>query len=173
MHTGAIALGAGVDADNTAMDSLSLCDQAFAALHATCKRWRPGARRCRFWSSKTCTGLTTVRSTCCSTCWPTAPELPLALVLTGRPALLTRRPDWGMPETLVQLAPLVAAQSNELAQALLQRMAAVPVQLTELYPPHPGSGGHAGTQQRTVNADLLALTQVAAQRSEIARGAAP
>ena len=54
--------------------------------------------------------------------------------MTGRPALLTRRPDWGMPETLVQLAPLVAAQSNELAQALLQRMAAVPVQLTELYP---------------------------------------
>ena len=61
-------------------------------------------------------------------------ELPLARVMTGRPALLTRRPGWGTPETLVQLAALVAAPGNELAQALLQRMAAVPAQLTELYP---------------------------------------
>ena len=61
-----------------------------------------------------------------------AAELPLALVMTGRPALLTRRPDWGMPNSNVQLTPLVAAQSSELAQALLQRMDEVPPKLTEL-----------------------------------------
>jgi len=61
-----------------------------------------------------------------------AAELPLALVMTGRPALLTRRPDWGTPDTIVQLTPLATAQSDELAQALLQRVGDVPAQLTEL-----------------------------------------
>jgi predicted ATPase len=61
-----------------------------------------------------------------------AAELPLALVMTGRPALLTRRPEWGPPQTLVQLNPLAAAHRDELAQALLQRMDGVPPRLTEL-----------------------------------------
>ncbi len=61
-----------------------------------------------------------------------AAELPLALVLTGRPTLLVRRPDWGTPDTLLQLSPLAAAQSDELAQALLQRIHPVPVQLSAL-----------------------------------------
>ena len=61
-----------------------------------------------------------------------AAELPLALVMTGRPALLTRRPDWGTTATIVQLAPLPAAQSDELARALLQRVDDVPARLTEL-----------------------------------------
>jgi predicted ATPase/class 3 adenylate cyclase len=61
-----------------------------------------------------------------------AAELPLALLMTARPALLARRPDWGTPETSVQLSPLAAAQSDELAKALLQRMDEVPQKLTEL-----------------------------------------
>ena len=61
-----------------------------------------------------------------------AAELPLALVMTGRPALLARRPDWGTPDTIVQLTPLAAAQSDELVQALLQRLDAAPARLTEL-----------------------------------------
>ncbi len=61
-----------------------------------------------------------------------AAELPLALVMTGRPALLARRPDWGTPDTIVQLTPLAATQSDELAQALLQRMDEVPPKLTAL-----------------------------------------
>jgi len=61
-----------------------------------------------------------------------AAELPLVLVMTSRPALLTRRPDWGTGETLLPLSPLGAAQSDELARALLQRMDAVPAKLTEL-----------------------------------------
>jgi len=61
-----------------------------------------------------------------------AAELPLALVMTARPALLTRRPDWGTAETIMLLTPLAAAQTDELAQALLQRIEAVPAQLTEL-----------------------------------------
>ena len=61
-----------------------------------------------------------------------AAELPLALVMTGRPALLARRPEWGTPDTLVTLSPLVAAHSDELAQALLQRMDEVPPKLTAL-----------------------------------------
>ncbi|MDP1534718.1 MAG: AAA family ATPase, partial [Rubrivivax sp.] len=61
-----------------------------------------------------------------------AAELPLALIMTGRPALLTRRPDWSTPETLLQLAPLAAAQREELAQALLQRLDDVPARLTAL-----------------------------------------
>ncbi|MDP3822583.1 MAG: adenylate/guanylate cyclase domain-containing protein [Burkholderiales bacterium] len=61
-----------------------------------------------------------------------AAELPLALIMTSRPALLTRRPDWATPETLLHLAPLAAAQSDALAQALLQRLGEVPARLTEL-----------------------------------------
>ena len=52
-----------------------------------------------------------------------AAELPLALVMTGRPALLERRPDWGTPETTVQLGSLAATESTTLAGALLQRIA--------------------------------------------------
>ena len=61
-----------------------------------------------------------------------AAGLPLTLIMTGRPALRTRRPDWGTPDTIVQLDPLAAAQSDELAQALLQRIDTVPAKLTEL-----------------------------------------
>ena len=61
-----------------------------------------------------------------------AAELPLAMVMTARPALLARRPDWGTPATLMPLSPLKAAQSDALAQALLQRIDAAPPQLTEL-----------------------------------------
>ena len=59
-------------------------------------------------------------------------ELPLALIMSARPALLQRRPDWGTPETTVQLSPLVAAHRDALAQALLQRLDAVPQKLTDL-----------------------------------------
>ena len=61
-----------------------------------------------------------------------AAELPLALIMTARPALLTRRPEWGTPDTLVQLSPLASAQSDELVQSLLQRLDAVPLKLAEL-----------------------------------------
>ena len=61
-----------------------------------------------------------------------AAELPLALVMSGRPALLQRRPDWGTPQTTVPLSPLAAAQSDALAQALLRRLDTVPQKLTEL-----------------------------------------
>ena len=73
-----------------------------------------------------------------------AAALPLALVMTGRPALLTRRPDWGtsldtsldtssdLPNAILQLTPLAAAHSDELAQALLQRLDAVPPTLSTL-----------------------------------------
>lgn len=61
-----------------------------------------------------------------------AAELPLALMMTGRPALLVRRPDWGPPDTLVPLTPLVTAQSDEMARALLHHMVDVPPKLTEL-----------------------------------------
>ena len=61
-----------------------------------------------------------------------AAELPLALIMTSRPALLARRPDWGPPDGLVVLGPLAAAHSDELALALLQRMVEVPPQLSEL-----------------------------------------
>ncbi len=60
-----------------------------------------------------------------------AAELPLLLVMTARPALLTRRPDWASPEDLVTLQPLAAAQGDELARSLLQRMAAVPPRLMQ------------------------------------------
>ena len=61
-----------------------------------------------------------------------AGELPLALLMSARPQLLARRPDWGPPEALLRLNPLSAAQGKELAQALLQRMADVPPRLAEL-----------------------------------------
>jgi class 3 adenylate cyclase len=70
-----------------------------------------------------------------------AAELPLALVMAARPTLLTRRPDWVDPEaadtadgpgTLMTLGPLPADQSNELVQALLQRLSDVPPRLSEL-----------------------------------------
>ena len=61
-----------------------------------------------------------------------AAELPLVLVMTGRPTLLTRRPDWAPADTLVQLQPLAAAQGDELARALLHRMGDVPPRLMTL-----------------------------------------
>ncbi len=61
-----------------------------------------------------------------------AAELPLALVMTARPTLLARRPDWSPPDTLMTLSPLPAAQSNELVEALLQRLGEVPARLSEL-----------------------------------------
>ena len=61
-----------------------------------------------------------------------AAELPLVLLMTARPALLGRRADWGTPDTIVQLTPLAPAQSDALAQALLQRLDTVPPKLSEL-----------------------------------------
>ena len=70
-----------------------------------------------------------------------AAELPLALVMTARPTLLTRRHDWVKPDTadtadapiaLMSLSPLPADHSNELVQALLQRLAPLPPRLSEL-----------------------------------------
>ena len=73
-----------------------------------------------------------------------AAALPLALVMTGRPTLLARRPDWVKPDTadaadttdaplaLMTLSPLPADQSNELLRALLQRLRDVPPRLSEL-----------------------------------------
>ena len=61
-----------------------------------------------------------------------AAELPLALVMTARPALLVRRPDWTTPETTVPLSPLAATDSDALAAALLQRITPLPPKLTKL-----------------------------------------
>ena len=73
-----------------------------------------------------------------------AAELPLALVMTARPPLLARRPEWVQsdaadtadapvaPVALMTLSPLPADQSNELVQALLQRLGEVPPRLSEL-----------------------------------------
>jgi tetratricopeptide (TPR) repeat protein len=61
-----------------------------------------------------------------------AAELPLALVMTARPTLLARRPQWGTPDTRLLLAPLAAAHSDELAMALLQRLDPLPPQLLAL-----------------------------------------
>jgi predicted ATPase len=62
-----------------------------------------------------------------------AAELPLALVMTARPPLLTRRPDWTRGAeaddtsfALMTLSPLRAAPKRELVQALLQRLGEVP-----------------------------------------------
>jgi len=73
-----------------------------------------------------------------------AAELPLALVMTARPPLLARRPDWAGPDSAdaastadapvarLTLSLLPADQSNELVQALLQRLSDVPPKLSEL-----------------------------------------
>jgi class 3 adenylate cyclase/tetratricopeptide (TPR) repeat protein len=61
-----------------------------------------------------------------------AAELPLALIMTARPALLERCPDWGTTQTTIRLLPLAADDADELARALLQRMESVPVKLTAL-----------------------------------------
>ena len=61
-----------------------------------------------------------------------ADELPLALLMSARPALLERRPDWSTPDKLVPLTPLTPPQRDELAQALLQRIDTVPPVLREL-----------------------------------------
>jgi tetratricopeptide (TPR) repeat protein len=61
-----------------------------------------------------------------------AAELPLALVMTARPPLLTRRPDWGPPEALLPLSPLAPTQSTALVQALLHSLGEVPPRLREL-----------------------------------------
>jgi class 3 adenylate cyclase/tetratricopeptide (TPR) repeat protein len=58
--------------------------------------------------------------------------LSLALVMTARPALLTRRPGWGAGATLLQLAPLAEANSQQLMRALLQPLGTVPAPLAEL-----------------------------------------
>ena len=61
-----------------------------------------------------------------------ATELPLALLMTARPALFTRRPGWNVGGTQVRLSPLPAARGDELAQALLQHIGTVPRELGEL-----------------------------------------
>ncbi|WP_425260867.1 ATP-binding protein [Rubrivivax sp. RP6-9] len=61
-----------------------------------------------------------------------AAELPLALVMTARPPLLARHPDWGTPEGCLALQPLAPVHGDALAHALLQRVAEVPPRLTEL-----------------------------------------
>ena len=65
-----------------------------------------------------------------------AAKLPLLLVMTARPALLTRQPDWSTPDsalnTLVTLHPLATAQGDELARALLHRLPNVPPRLMAL-----------------------------------------
>ena len=61
-----------------------------------------------------------------------AAELPLALVMTSRPALLARRPDWAATDATVQLSPLAATDSDTLAAAMLQRIDPLPTRLTEL-----------------------------------------
>ena len=61
-----------------------------------------------------------------------AAELPLALLMTARPALRARRPDWGPPEATLVLAPLAEAQRDALAQALLQRVDPLPAALVAL-----------------------------------------
>jgi tetratricopeptide (TPR) repeat protein len=61
-----------------------------------------------------------------------AAELPLVLVMTSRPALLARRPDWGTLQTTVRLGPLAAEHSEVLAQALLQRLDEAPQGLKAL-----------------------------------------
>lgn len=48
--------------------------------------------------------------------------LPLALVMTARPALLERRATWGEGATAVTLAPLDGRRSDALAEALLGRL---------------------------------------------------
>ena len=61
-----------------------------------------------------------------------AAEMPLALLMTARPALLARRPDWTMPEATVPLSPLEETDRDALAAALLQRIESIPPELTAL-----------------------------------------
>ena len=61
-----------------------------------------------------------------------AAELPLALVMTTRPALLSRRPGWGLPQARLVLAPLAAPHGDALARALLQRLDQLPARLLRL-----------------------------------------
>lgn len=61
-----------------------------------------------------------------------AAQLPMMLAMTSRPALLTRRPDWGAGGDIVTLTPLAAAHSDELVQALLQRVDELPARLTQI-----------------------------------------
>jgi class 3 adenylate cyclase/tetratricopeptide (TPR) repeat protein len=70
-----------------------------------------------------------------------AAELPLMLLMTARPPLLVRRPDWikpadaenaDAPAALMKLSPLAADQSSKLLHALLQRLGDVPPRLGEL-----------------------------------------
>jgi class 3 adenylate cyclase len=63
---------------------------------------------------------------------PHADELPLALVMTARPALLARRAAWGAQQALLHLAPLGHIQAGALAQALLRHVAQAPQSLTDL-----------------------------------------
>ena len=60
-----------------------------------------------------------------------AARLPLALVMTARPALLARRPDWGGSGNVVALTPLPAEPTDVLVQALLQPLGEVPAALRE------------------------------------------
>ena len=61
-----------------------------------------------------------------------AAGLPLALLMTARPALFTRRPDWCPGGTRTWLGPLSAGHGEALAAALLQRIGTVPRALAEL-----------------------------------------
>ena len=61
-----------------------------------------------------------------------AAELPLVLVMTARPPLLTRRNDWSPPDGLLILSPLAPTQSTALVQALLHHLGEVPPRLNEL-----------------------------------------
>jgi class 3 adenylate cyclase/tetratricopeptide (TPR) repeat protein len=61
-----------------------------------------------------------------------AAELPMALLMTSRPALLERQPTWCTPQTMRRLSPLAAQDSEQLVQALLQRLEGVPQALADL-----------------------------------------
>ena len=67
---------------------------------------------------------------------PLALQLPLALVMTARPSLLERRPDWtadgAESHAVLTLAALDASRSDALADALLRRVEAPPARLREL-----------------------------------------
>lgn len=67
------------------------------------------------------------------------PDLPLLLVLTARPPLFERRPDWATaptPVRLMTLSPLPREQRNALTAALLQRLPNPPAALLELIDHH-------------------------------------
>lgn len=67
------------------------------------------------------------------------PDLPLLLVLSARPPLFERRPDWAAkpaPHRLMMLAPLPREQRNALTAALLRRLPNPPAALLELIDHH-------------------------------------